>query len=104
MPADPAGPREPIYGVGCSPAETIEDELAARGWTTYDLAMRMGGDVGVNQLAVDLLLACRWRGCLVGAEMAEQLHRAFGVSAQFWLNLDAAWQKVAPEMPANDVG
>ena len=76
------------------PGEFIKEELAARSWTTADLAQRMGGDPAVDQLAVELTIECgaEEKDLLMGREMAEGLSRAFGQSVQFWENLDRAWR------------
>ena len=74
------------------PGEFIQDELDARGWTTTDLAIRMGGDPRFNKLVVDMLVHVRAKGLSIGEETAERLAKAFGVSKQFFLNLDKSWQ------------
>ena len=76
-----------------SPGEFIQDELDARGWNTADLARRMGGDLGLNQLTVDMLIAVRDKNLMLGKETAQGLSRAFGVSAEFFLNLDRSWRE-----------
>ena len=78
------------------PGEFLRDELNARGWTTRDLALRIGGDareVAVNQLALDLLIHVRDPGIYVGEQLAEGLARGLGTTATYWLNLDAAWHR-----------
>lgn len=75
----------------------IEEELKARGWTTRDCAERMGGQVDVNELTLDLHVAVLdsppdhpiQRGYM-GAATAKGLERATGVDSQTWLNLDRA--------------
>ncbi len=79
------------------PGEFIQEELDARGWTTADLAARMGGDAGINKLTVDLLILVPSKNMLLGEETAHGLAKAFGVSSQFFLNIDAAWQKGATD-------
>lgn len=74
--------------------EFIQDELDARGWTTDDLAVRMGGDAAMNKLTVDLLIHVPDKNMILDTETAEGLSRAFGVSAQFFLNIDATWRGV----------
>ena len=74
--------------------EFVDDELIERGWTVRELAERMGGDPEVNQLALGFLLLTPGEpGLMLGDDMAQGLERAFGPSAQFWLNLDAAWRR-----------
>ena len=67
----------------------IYDELEARGWNMWQLALRMGGDAQKNKLALELLEASP---VLLLGEMAEQLGRAFGTSTAFWENLEASWR------------
>ena len=76
-----------------SPGEYIQDELDARGWTTADLAERMGDRVAINQLAVEMLITVKDKGCMVGEPTAKALARAFGTSPEYWLNLDRAWRE-----------
>jgi plasmid maintenance system antidote protein VapI len=77
----------------------IAEEMEARGWTSRDLAERMGGkgkEIDVNQLTIDLTLACALEkrpGVLLGRPTAEGLERAFGGSAKTWLRLDSMWQR-----------
>lgn len=79
------------------PADFIWDEMKARDWSINELARRMGGDPVVNVCALELGWFARQKGLLIGPEMAAQLARAFGTSAELWLNMDAAWQKYAPK-------
>lgn len=72
------------------PWDFIAEELEAREWTVDDLALRMGGDFAVNRLSLDFLEG-REPGLHIGEESAEQLARAFGTSAQLWINLDKQW-------------
>lgn len=72
--------------------EYIADELAERGWTVRELAERMGGNPAINELSVELALHVRDPRAFVGPKMADGLARAFGTSAQLWLNLDRAWR------------
>ena len=75
-----------------SPGEFVREELDARGWTTADLAQRMGGDLGVNQLSVELMITVDDKGLLMARETAEGLSQAFGTSVEYWENLDRAWR------------
>lgn len=80
--------------------EYLKDELDARGWTTADCAARMGGDAAVNELTLELHLAVLdappdhaiHRGTMA-EDTAEGLARAFGTSADVWLNLDRAYHQ-----------
>ncbi len=76
------------------PGQFLQEELDARGWTTADLAQRMGGDPAVDQLAVDIMIGCgpEDKGILMGRGMAEGLALALGTSTEFWGNLDRAWR------------
>jgi|TARA_Y100000296_G_scaffold84726_1_gene118683 HTH-type transcriptional regulator/antitoxin HigA len=80
------------------PGEFIADELTERGWTTADLAARMGGDPAVNQLDIDLLIHAPSRDMILAEETAQGLARAFGVSASFFLSLDRAWRDHEPPL------
>lgn len=78
----------------------LEDELKARGWTTRDCAERMGGDVDVNDLALQLELAVldappdhAIQHAYMGERTASGLELAMGISAQTWINLDNAHRR-----------
>lgn len=67
------------------PGEILREELEERGWTQTDLAEIIGRPVGmVNEIIVGK------RG--ISPETARGLAAAFGTSAEFWMNLDAAYQ------------
>lgn len=72
------------------PWDFIAEELEERGWTADDLALRMGGDFAVARVSLDFL-EIREPGIVIGEESAAALGRAFGTSAQFWINLDKQW-------------
>jgi len=83
------------------PGEYIADELKARGWTTADLARRMGGDnPGMDQLAIDLLIAVHDKNLILDEQTAFGLGRAFGTSARLWINLDRMWRGL-PSLDSN---
>jgi HTH-type transcriptional regulator/antitoxin HigA len=67
------------------PGEFIRDELEERGWTQSDLAKIMGRPLP----AVNLIIAGKKT---VTPETAVGLASAFGTSAEFWLNLETAYQ------------
>jgi HTH-type transcriptional regulator / antitoxin HigA len=67
------------------PGEFIKDELEARGWTQLDLAEILGRDPVQISLIVNGKQA-------ITPETATQLGDAFGTGAQFWLNLESAYQ------------
>ncbi len=76
------------------PSEHIRDEMSARGWTRADVANRMGMECCVRNLfAWDLYLEAgpQFPGMRLGQDTAERLGRAFDVSPQYFLNLEAAW-------------
>lgn len=73
------------------PADYIEDEMRARGWSRDDLARRMGDDFATERLALDLYLETRDGGLRIGEDGAAQLARAFGTSAELWVRLERAW-------------
>src|ERR1043165_3259675 len=67
------------------PGEFIKDELEARGWTQLDLAEILGRD------PVQINLIVKGKQAIT-PETATQLGDAFGTGAQFWLNLESAYQ------------
>jgi HTH-type transcriptional regulator / antitoxin HigA len=73
------------------PGEFIKEELDARGWSQIDLSEILGRDIPmVNQIIQGKRA--------ITPETAKALSYAFGTSAQFWLNLESAYQlsKVKP--------
>lgn len=75
-----------------SPGNFIAEELDARGWSTTDLAARMGGDPAIDRLTVDMLIAVEDRKMVLDEKTAFGLARAFDVSPQFFVNLDRLWR------------
>jgi plasmid maintenance system antidote protein VapI len=75
------------------PSEFIRDEMDARGWTRDDLALRMGGDFAINRVGLELYFEAgpTEPDLLIGD--GKDFARAFGVSAEFFLNLERAWRK-----------
>jgi HTH-type transcriptional regulator/antitoxin HigA len=73
------------------PGEFLADELEARGWTQTEFAEIIGRP---QKLVNDVVLGKR----AVTPETAADFAAALGTSAQFWMNLETAWQlsKVAP--------
>jgi HTH-type transcriptional regulator / antitoxin HigA len=73
------------------PGEFLADELEARGWTQTEFAEIIGRP---QKLVNDIILAKRG----VTPETAADFAAALGTSAQFWMNLETAWQlsKVPP--------
>jgi addiction module antidote protein, HigA family len=74
------------------PGDLIKEELEARGWTQTDLADVLGRPA---RLVSELVNGKR----AITPDTAAGLADAFGTSAQFWMNMDSAWQlsKVARE-------
>ncbi|MFN0096510.1 MAG: HigA family addiction module antitoxin [Dehalococcoidia bacterium] len=67
------------------PGDHIRDEIDARGWTEADL----GTALGLSPAALaDVLDGHR----SITAQLATGLGRAFGTSAELWLNLDARYR------------
>jgi HTH-type transcriptional regulator/antitoxin HigA len=67
------------------PGDFILEELESRGWTQIDLAEILGRP---TQLVNEVVLGKR----AITPETAKGLAGAFGTSAQFWMNLQAAYQ------------
>lgn len=76
----------PTHRPPTSPGEMLREEfLSPLGITQSDLAERMGVPVGrINQI----LQGKR----AVTADTAVRLSRVLGMSAEFWLGLQAAWE------------
>lgn len=67
------------------PGEFIKEELEARGWSQLDLAEIMGRHpVQINKIVQGAQA--------ITPETAVQLAKAFGTSAELWLNLENAYQ------------
>lgn len=75
-----------------SPASYITEEMAARGWSELDVAIRMGG-LTVDLLSLQFALHVDDPELEMGQETAEGLARAFGNSAEFWLETDRQWRQ-----------
>lgn len=67
------------------PGEFIREELEAREWSQRDLAYILG----VSEQAVNVIVSGK-RG--ISPEMAKALSKAFGVSAQYFANLQKAYE------------
>lgn len=78
-----------------SPGEFIKDELNERGWSTFELAKRMSGDVALNSCNIGLLIHAPDKAMILDKDTSARLGRAFGVSADFFRNLDCAWRALA---------
>jgi hypothetical protein len=76
------------------PSVFIREEREARGWSQVNLAVRMGGDeTQTNLLSLDMYedIGPHTPGLRLGEFTANQLSKAFGVSAAFFLALEQAW-------------
>lgn len=73
----------------------LAEEMAARNWTSRDVALRMGGanlrEVAIDQCCVDLTLYVHDKNLRLGDEFARKLGRAFDVSPDLFLNLERTW-------------
>lgn len=74
-------------------AHFLAEEMAARNWTSEDVAKRMDGELAKNVLIVDMLLCIQDDGLIVDRETCEQLGKAFSVSAEFFSNLHDVWKR-----------
>lgn len=79
----------------------IYEEIEARGWDMWQLAVRMCPDPVTEETVLRIKLSLEFLetkspGLIVGEESAEQLARAFGTGKQIWLNLDKTWQQHNP--------
>ena len=85
---------ETVAANGLHVSDFIQEELDARGWSRADLANAMGMECCVrNMLVLDVLFEVgpTHPNCRLGRETAERIGGAFGVSADFLLNLERAW-------------
>ena len=72
--------------IAIAPGETIKDELEERGWTQQDLS-----DItNISPKDINHLLNNK---ISISTEMAKLLSKAFGQSANFWLNLDINYRR-----------
>lgn len=88
--------------VGIPPlAAFIADEMELRGWLASDVVAHMMGlseqEIQRDVLALYLLFFVHKDNLLVGDDLFAKLARAFGVSEQFFRNLDHRWRSAAPE-------
>lgn len=67
------------------PGEFLSDELEERGWTQTDLAEIIGRPISLVNGIIN-----GKRG--ISPETARDLSAAFGTTAEFWMNLDAAYR------------
>jgi hypothetical protein len=77
-------------------AELLSDEMSARGWTTDDVALRMGGDEEQftrDLLALNLIMCVHKDSLLIGDRLFDALTKVFDVDPMFFRNIDAEWRK-----------
>ncbi|MER9937394.1 hypothetical protein [Mesorhizobium sp. M0088] len=77
-------------------AEYLCEEMGARGWTTEDAAIRMGGtpeEIARKLLKLDIVLCVQKDNMVLTDDFFEDLGRAFDVSPELFRNLDATWRK-----------
>jgi HTH-type transcriptional regulator/antitoxin HigA len=67
------------------PGETLAELLEERGITEEDLAQRLGSSVEAIRTIIDGHTS-------IDVEMAEQLEKIVGVSAEYWLNHEAKYR------------
>lgn len=77
------------------PGEFIKEELEARGWSQEDLAEIMGRQSSIVSALVNGKRA-------VSPDIASGLADAFGTTAQFWMNLETAYQLFTETGGANE--
>ena len=68
------------------PGEYLRDELGARGWSHSKFA----GMIGCDPSTVDRIVSGEER---ITPETASLLEAGLGVSAQVWVNLEAAYRQ-----------
>ena len=76
---------ERIPAEGFPPGEFISEELEERGWSQADLA----DILGKTPAMVNEIIKVKRR---ITHEVAEGLAAAFGTSAEYWTNLETAYQ------------
>jgi HTH-type transcriptional regulator/antitoxin HigA len=79
------------------PGEFIQEELDERGWSQRDLAYILG----VPEQSVSVITSGK-RG--ISPEMAKALSEAFGISAEYFANLQKAYEMASARAPDPAVG
>ncbi len=77
--------QNPIPARGVMPGRILKRELEARGWTQKDLAEIMGRP---PQVLSEIINGTKQ----ITPETALELEQAFGIGADFWMNLEARYQ------------
>jgi HTH-type transcriptional regulator/antitoxin HigA len=77
------------------PGDFLQEELEARGWSQSRLARVLGRPIQVVNEIINGKKA-------ITPQTAAELAAAFGTSAEYWLNLENAWQlaQLSPPDPA----
>lgn len=79
------------------PTVLINDELESRGWTLETLAQRIAASTGDDLAQTGMVLLAYWdigpttENMRMGGWLANALSDAFGISAEYFLNLEKAW-------------
>ena len=89
--ADRSDTTERIPAEVFHPAVFMQEEMDARGWSRLDLAKRMSGDLVVNLCSIDLYFDVGPSEPGIRLGDGEDFGRAFGVPAEYFRNLEAAW-------------
>jgi HTH-type transcriptional regulator/antitoxin HigA len=74
------------------PGDFLKEELEARGWTQNDLADILDWPA---RLVSEIIDGQR----RISPETALDLARAFGTSAEYWLNLESAYRQAPIRQP-----
>lgn len=69
------------------PGEFVKDEMEARGWSVYELSEKMSVHYMPPNIA-QALIDCKLD---ITPNIAFGLRRAFGTSADFWMNVQKAY-------------
>lgn len=73
-------------------ADFLYEEMKARGWTSDDVAVRMGiRDDGGDFLLVALLLGVQRDSLVIDDKTFAGLARAFDISQEYFRNLHSTW-------------
>ena len=86
----------------------LREEMEARGWTEADIERRCTDPV--DALAIEFSLAVYDPNLILDERTAEALSKVFGVSAQFFLNIDRIYRQHCAETgtrmadPTTDIG
>ena len=95
--------RSDSVAVAFHPSVFILEEMQARGWTRDDLAKAMMASNDdswmLHRASIDLYCEAgpQRPEMRMGVEGARDLSRAFGVSKDYFLNLEAAWLRHVTE-------